>query len=71
MKNKFIPLFFKYKKYHNYMIINKLKKKEFKNFKLILGYYGLKAMISSEITGRQINACIRIITRICKRNYYL
>lgn len=67
----FKPLFFKYKKYHNYMIMDKLKKKEFKHFKLILGEMGIKALKASKINGIQLNACIKIITRDCKRKYKL
>ena len=65
----FKPIFFKYKKYHNFMIVHKLKKKEFKNFKLFLGVMGLKALRASTINGAQINACIKNIARDCKRKY--
>ena len=66
---EFKPIFFKYKKYHNFMIVHKLKKKEFKHFKLFLGVMGLKALRASTINGAQINACIKNIARDCKRKY--
>lgn len=69
--NNFQPNFFRYKKYHNHMIVNKLKKKEFKHFKLMLGIMGLKALRSNKITGAQISACIKNIARDCKRKYKL
>ena len=53
------------------MIVNKLKKKEFKHFKLMLGIMGLKALRSNKITGAQISACIKNIARDCKRKYKL
>ncbi len=65
----FKPLFFKYKKYHNSMIIHKLKKKEFRHFKLFIGIMGLKALNSNIIDGAQISACIKNIARDCKRKY--
>jgi hypothetical protein len=65
----FKPNFFKYKKYHNSMIVHKLKKKEFKHFKLIIGIIGLKALNSNIINGAQISACIKNIARVCKRKY--
>ena len=65
----FSPNFFKYKKYHNHMIVHKLKKKEFKHFKLILGIIGLKSLKSNIINGSQISACIKSIARDCKRKY--
>jgi len=68
MKN-FKPNFFKYKKYHNHLIVNKLKKKEFKHFKLIIGIIGIKALASSTINESQITACIKNIARDCKRKY--
>lgn len=67
--NQFIPNFFRYKKYHNHMIVDKLKKKEFKHFKLILGCIGLKALRSDIINGAQISACIKSIARDCKRKH--
>lgn len=67
--SNFKPNFFKHKKYHNSMIVHKLKKKEFKHFKLILGVIGLKAVKSSIINGAQISACIKNIARECKRKY--
>lgn len=66
---EFKPIFFKYKKYHNFMIVHKLKKKEFKHFKLFLGIMGLKALKASTINSSQINACIKNIARDCKRKY--
>ena len=51
------------------MIVHKLKKKEFKHFKLFLGVMGLKALRASTINGAQINACIKNIARDCKRKY--
>jgi large subunit ribosomal protein L16 len=65
----FKPIFFKYKKYHNSMIIHKLWKKEFKHFKLFIGIIGLKALKSNIIDGAQIGACIKNIARDCKRKY--
>jgi len=65
----FKPIFFKYKKYHNFMIVHKLKKKEFKHFKLFLGIMGLKALKASIINSGQISACIKNIARDCKRKY--
>lgn len=65
----FKPIYFKYKKYHNNLIIDKLKKKEFKHFKLIIGVIGLKALKSSIINDKQINACLKNIARDCKRKY--
>ena len=65
----FKPIFFKYKKYHNFMIVHKLKKKEFKHFKLFVGIMGLKALKANIINGAQINACIKNIARDCKRKY--
>ena len=65
----FSPNFFKYKKYHNSMIVHKLKKKEFKHFKLFIGVIGLKAIKSSIINGAQISACIKNIARDYKRKY--
>jgi len=65
----FSPNFFKYKKYHNHMIVHKLKKKEFKHFKLIIGVIGLKSLRSDIINGSQISACIKSIARDCKRKY--
>jgi len=65
----FKPIFYKYKKYHNFMIVHKLKKKEFKHFKLFLGIMGLKALKASVINSAQINACIKNIARDCKRKY--
>lgn len=44
-------IFFKYKKYYNFMIVYKLKKKEFKYFKLFLGVIGLKVLKVSIING--------------------
>ena len=67
--NDFKPTFFRYKKYHNNMIVDKLKKKEFKHFKLMLGVMGLKALRSNIINGAQISACIKNIARDCKRKY--
>lgn len=69
MNNNFKPNFFKYKKYHNSLIVHKLKKSEFKHFKLTLGVIGLKALKSSIINGAQISACIKSIARDCKRKY--
>jgi hypothetical protein len=66
---EFKPIFFRKKKYHNNMITHKLKKKEFKHFKLILGTIGLKALKSNIINGIQISACIKSIARDCKRQY--
>ena len=66
---EFKPIFFKYKKYHNSMITHKLKKKEFKHFKLFTGIIGLKALNSNIIDGAQISACIKNIARDCKRKY--
>lgn len=51
------------------MIVHKLKKKEFKHFKLILGIIGLKSLKSNIINGSQISACIKSIARDCKRKY--
>ena len=65
----FNPNFFKYKKYHNNMIVKKLKKREFKHFKLILGVIGLKSLRSDKINGSQISACIKSIARDCRRKY--
>jgi len=67
----FKPLFSKYRKIHNNILISKLKKKEFKHFKLVIGEMGLKALRASKINGIQLNACIKIITRDCKRKYKL
>ena len=67
--NNFRPNSFKYKKYHNSMIVHKLKKREFKHFKLILGIICLKALRSSIINGAQLSACIKNIARDCKRKY--
>lgn len=66
---EFKPLDFKYKKYHNFMIVNKLKKKEFKHFKLIKGTLGLKTSFSSIIDSKQISSFIKVIARHCKRQY--
>lgn len=66
---EFKPISFKYKKYHNFMIVHKLKKKEFKHFKLFVGIMGLKALKASIINGAQITACIKNIARDCKRKY--
>ena len=65
----FKPKIFKYKKYHNNLIIKKLKKKEFKHFKLILGCIGLKALKSSVISSLQISVCIKYMVRNCKNKY--
>lgn len=51
------------------MIVHKLKKKEFKHFKLFLGIIGLKALKANIINGAQISACIKNIARDCKRKY--
>ena len=67
--NEFKPNFFRYRKYHNNMIVKKLKKKEFKHFKLVLGSMGLKALRGDTINGAQISACIKSIARDCKRKY--
>lgn len=67
----FNPIFFKFKKYHNYLIVHKLKKKEFKHFKLIIGNIGLKALKSYTINNAQLNSCIKTIIRECKRQYKL
>jgi hypothetical protein len=66
---EFKPILFKYKKYHNFMIVNKLKKKEFKHFKLIRGVLGLKVLYSSVIDSKQISSFIKVIARHCKRQY--
>ena len=63
------PKIFKYKKYHNFLILNKLKKKEFKHFKLIRGVLGLKVLYSSVIDSKQISSFIKVIARHCKRQY--
>lgn len=68
---EFKPQFFKYKKYHNVMIINKLKKKEFKHFKLRTGVLGLKALYGGKIDSKQISSFIKVIARSCKRQYKL
>ena len=65
----FKPIFFKYKKYHNFMIVQKLKKKEFKHFRLFIGIMGLKTLKANVINGAQISACIKNIARDCKRKY--
>lgn len=51
------------------MIVKKLKKREFKHFKLILGVIGLKSLRSDKINGSQISACIKSIARDCRRKY--
>ncbi len=61
----------KYKKYHNFLIMNKLKKKEFKHFKLIKGFIGLKCLYGDKIDSKQILSFLKIITRYCKRKYKL
>jgi len=64
------PLEFKYKKYHNFMIVKKLKKKkEFKHFKLKKGIFGLKCLYSDIIDSKQILSFIKVIARCCKRRY--
>ncbi len=65
------PLDYKYKKYHNNMIVNKLKKKEFKHFKLKKGILGLKANFGYIIDSKQILSFIKVIARSCKRRYKL
>jgi hypothetical protein len=66
---EFKPIISKYRKYHNNMIVNKLKKKEFKHFKLILGILGLKALSSNTINSKQISSFIKNFARKCKRQY--
>jgi len=68
---EFKPLEFKYKKYHNFMIINKLKKKEFKHFFLKKGIMGLKAISSNIIDSKQLVSFIKVLARNCKRQYKL
>lgn len=68
---EFKPSELKYKKYHNNIIVNKLKKKEFKHFKLYRGMLGLKVLYSSVITFKQISSFIKVIAKHCKRQYKL
>jgi ribosomal protein L16/L10AE len=65
------PLEYKYKKHHNFMVVNKLKKKEFKHFNLKKGIIGLKALYSAKIDSKQIMSFIKVIARHCKRQYKL
>lgn len=65
------PLDFKYKKYHNFIIVKKLKKKEFKHFNLKKGILGLKASYSDIIDSKQIISFIKVVARNCKRQYKL
>jgi len=65
------PLEFKYKKCHNFMIVKKLKKKEFKHFKLKRGLFGLKCLHSGIIDSKQILSFVKVIARCCKRRYKL
>jgi len=65
------PLEFKYKKYHNYMVIKKLKKKGFKHFKLRKGLFGLKCLYGNKIDSKQILSFMKVIARSCKRKYKL
>lgn len=65
------PLKYKYKKYHNFIIVKKLKKKEFKHFNLKKGILGLKASYGDIIDSKQIISFIKVIARSCKRQYKL
>lgn len=67
----FKPIKFKYKKYHNFLIFKKLKKKEFTHFKLKRGIVGLKILSSSIINSKQIASFIKLIKRYCKKQYTL
>lgn len=51
------------------MIVQKLKKKEFKHFRLFIGIMGLKTLKANVINGAQISVCIKNIARDCKRKY--
>jgi len=53
------------------MIINKLKKKEFKHFFLKKGIMGLKAISSNIIDSKQLVSFIKVLARNCKRQYKL
>jgi hypothetical protein len=65
------PLIFKYRKCHNFLIVNKLKKKEFKHFKLKKGFLGLKSLNADIIDSKQILSCLKVLTKNCKRRYKL
>lgn len=64
------PIKFKYKKYHNFLIFKKLKKKEFKHFTLKHGVVGLKILYSNVINSKQISSFIKLIRRYCKKKIY-
>jgi len=68
---EFKPIKFKYRKYHNFLIFKKLKKKEFTHFKLKEGDFGLKIGRSSIINSKQISSFLKLIKRYCKKDYTL
>ncbi len=68
---EFRPAKFKYKKYHNFLIFKKLKKREFQHFKLLKGVIGLKILYSNSINSKQIHSFIKLIKRYCKKQYTL
>lgn len=68
-KITFVPIEWKYRKFHNNIIMNKLKKKETKHFLLKKGNLGLKSLYSDIIDSKQLLSCLKILTRICKKEF--
>lgn len=66
---EFQPIKFKYKKYHNFLIFRKLRKKEFRHFKLLRGDIGLKVLSGNVITSKQLSSFMKLIVRFCKKDY--
>lgn len=66
---EFKPIKFKYKKYHNFLIFRKLRKKEFRHFKLLRGDIGLKVLSASVLNSKQLSSFMKLLLRFCKKEY--
>lgn len=68
-KITFMPLEWKYRKFHNNIIVNKLKKQQTKYALFKKGQLGLQSKESCPIDSKQLLSCLRILTRICKKSF--
>lgn len=66
---EFKPKLFKWKKYHNRLILRKLKQQNYKHFFLYKGLLGFKALKSNIIKSNELKTIFLTMSKICGREY--
>lgn len=66
---EFKPINYKWRKYHNRLILRKLKKKNYKHFFLYRGLLGLKALDSEIIKSNELKTVLTTMQKKCGRQY--